>query len=110
MCLPSRLATWNIANGYSSSDSLYLECHPSDTSVVLGLAGSLPGYIPAPASAAYTFNVLNTDSVEHDYIALENTYAYVNFNYPTGTKNVTFYKKDFDNTANNEWIKINVTN
>jgi uncharacterized repeat protein (TIGR03803 family) len=110
MCLPSRLGTWTSASFFSSSDYLNLECHATDTSVVLGLGGSLPGSPPDPASAKYTYNVSDVNSVEHDYVALENTYAYVNFNYATGTKNVNFYKTDFSQTSNNEYIKINVAN
>jgi hypothetical protein len=66
-----------------------LQCAPADTSVVLGTGGNMPSNTPSEAGAKYTYNVLNTGNLLYDNISLvNNLYAYINFNYNTGTKTV----------------------
>ncbi|MCX8514176.1 MAG: hypothetical protein ORN24_01260 [Burkholderiales bacterium] len=78
MCLPSQ----------NLSYYLNFQCSPGDSSVVIGSTPQLPTSIPDPASAKYTYDVPDTGALNEDNLDIVNAYAYINFDYDSGSKDI----------------------
>ncbi|MEN9390992.1 MAG: hypothetical protein RL017_289, partial [Pseudomonadota bacterium] len=90
ICLPSGYWEHETPNFIAGNGKLSFSCHPADTSVVMG-NNNFPNSVPSRESATYTFNVLNTGSLGQKVsIGVSGAYAYINFNYDTGKKSVSY--------------------